>query len=271
MKRKQFWIGMLSLLFALLSTYLTFQFFSFPENVLQEVNITNHSTIEKVNNIFRFDFYLLTIDALLLLILLYILFSASMSLKKTEIIYIPKYYGKADIEKYQHKEQPLDRKIDTFKNEIEDLDQSLPSEDQLQNILTQICHFNDAVSGAFYQAQNNDKRLVRFMCGFAFSIPDSQSLTFEFGEGLVGQCAKSKRPIHLKNISTEYFKIISGLGSHSPSNLLILPILDQEEKTLGVLELAFFNELSDENIEFIKICASIMAEKLEADFTNSLD
>lgn len=57
------------------------------------------------------------------------------------------------------------------------------------------------------------------------------------GDGLVGQCAVDRRPILLTGTPEDYWLIQSGLGQAAPANLLLLPVL-RDEQLLGVVELA---------------------------------
>ena len=59
------------------------------------------------------------------------------------------------------------------------------------------------------------------------------------GEGLVGQCAQSRRPIELDRLPDDYLRIDSGSGSALPRHLLILPVL-LRDRLIGVLEFAGF-------------------------------
>ena len=47
----------------------------------------------------------------------------------------------------------------------------------------------------------------------------------EMGQGLLGQCAITKQKILLENVPPDYIRISSGLGSASPRNLLVLPVV----------------------------------------------
>jgi CheY-like chemotaxis protein/CHASE3 domain sensor protein len=59
------------------------------------------------------------------------------------------------------------------------------------------------------------------------------------GEGLVGQCALSRRPIELDQLPDDYLRIDSGSGNALPRHLLILPLL-LRDRLIGVLEVAGF-------------------------------
>ncbi|WP_211749967.1 response regulator [Paenibacillus sp. Marseille-Q4541] len=67
--------------------------------------------------------------------------------------------------------------------------------------------------------------------------------TFKIGEGLIGQSALDKKVIELSEAPDGYLKIGSGLGSATPTSILIRPILFEDE-VVGVVEVASFEPLS---------------------------
>ncbi len=73
----------------------------------------------------------------------------------------------------------------------------------------------------------------------------------KLGEGLIGQCAKMKETILLENIADDYIQISSGLGHSKPKNIIIVPIVHEEE-LLGVMELASLHVFSDLHQDFLK-------------------
>lgn len=87
------------------------------------------------------------------------------------------------------------------------------------------------------------------------------------GEGLVGQCYLEKKSIFLTNIPPSYPTIKSGLGEMTASNLLIIPLL-ANQNVLGILELAFVEKLEDYQHNFLKKVAEDLAITLIAVKTN---
>jgi hypothetical protein len=67
-------------------------------------------------------------------------------------------------------------------------------------------------------------------------------LDFEKGSGLAGQVVKDKKSLFINNIPEGYVQVISGLGSHKPKYLAIIPIIDKEE-VIGVVEIATFKSI----------------------------
>ena len=67
---------------------------------------------------------------------------------------------------------------------------------------------------------------------------------FKEGDGIVGQVAEDKKIRLITDIAEGYITVISGLGSSSPSNLLIIPIVSNNE-TVAIIELAAFESFPE--------------------------
>jgi len=77
-------------------------------------------------------------------------------------------------------------------------------------------------------------------------------------QGLVGTCAIEKKTINLIEIPDEYIAITSGLGEAPPNNLLLLPII-QDDEALGVIEIASINNFQKHEIEIGEQVAASLA------------
>jgi hypothetical protein len=136
------------------------------------------------------------------------------------------------------------------------------SKDILQNGIQAICKQLDAGQGAAYAVLETDGvRKVELRGGYALSIAESTVISYEFGEGLVGQAAASGKTIYVDDVPEGYIKIISGLGSASPRYLLIVPVKTQEQLR-GVLEIATFTPIIEDQRKFVEEAAQLVADKL---------
>ena len=90
--------------------------------------------------------------------------------------------------------------------------------------------------GAFY-VYDEDEQCLRLLGGYAFVERKQFRATLQLGEGLVGQCALERSPIHLHHPPEDYLRIASGLGEGTPRSILLLPVL-RNDRLLAVLELA---------------------------------
>ena len=82
-------------------------------------------------------------------------------------------------------------------------------------------------------------------------------MSFEMGEGLVGQVAQTGEVINLNEVPDGYIQVISGLGKASPSSLIIYPVKKNEE-VIAVFELASFLPFDDNKIILINNSVEIL-------------
>ena len=87
-------------------------------------------------------------------------------------------------------------------------------------------------------------KTLRLVASYAYKERKNVANTFRLGEGLVGQSALEKEAILLTNVPPDYIQINSGLGEAKPLNVLVLPILFEDD-TRAVVELASFQPFSD--------------------------
>jgi two-component system chemotaxis sensor kinase CheA len=119
-------------------------------------------------------------------------------------------------------------------------------------LITKLIPMVGASYGVFYlkEVNKNDQYLTR-MSSYASLSTEQERKQFHLGEGLVGQCALLKRPIHLNEVPDDYLKIGSGLGEASPKTIMILPVLF-EEQVLAVMEIASFETLTPIQIKLLE-------------------
>ena len=113
-------------------------------------------------------------------------------------------------------------------------------------ILTELAPLVQMQHGVFYicETENNEQSLQLYAT-FGFQERKHMAAEFKPGEGLLGQCLLEKQRILLTDVPVGYVKINSALGEAIPLNIVILPILF-ENNVLAVLELAsftYFNEM----------------------------
>ncbi len=122
-----------------------------------------------------------------------------------------------------------------------------------QRILSELAQVVSAHYGAFYILKVNEEiQTVRLNLFAAYGYRTEKNIPTDFaiGEGLVGQVAFEKERIILSNIPGNYIKISSGLGRSKPANLIILPVLF-ENQVKAVIELASLDEFSETHLDFL--------------------
>ncbi len=122
-----------------------------------------------------------------------------------------------------------------------------------KRILSELAEVVNAHFGAFYilkQSEYSTEFKLRLFAAYAYKEEKNVPKEFAIGEGLVGQCAFEKEKILITNVPQGYIKINSGLGKVKPSNLIILPVLF-ENNVKAVIELASLDDLSETHIDFL--------------------
>jgi signal transduction histidine kinase/HAMP domain-containing protein/CheY-like chemotaxis protein len=92
--------------------------------------------------------------------------------------------------------------------------------------------------GAFYLAEDGDQGTeLGLIASYGHPGNSDRVTRFRLGQSLVGQAARSRRTIAVDDLPAGYVTVSSGLGSASPSSLIVLPIV-VEDQVLGAIELA---------------------------------
>jgi signal transduction protein with GAF and PtsI domain len=108
----------------------------------------------------------------------------------------------------------------------------------------------------------SNKNIITLFASYAFVLPESQTISYEFGEGLAGQVAKEKKLINISDIPAGYIKILSGLGESNPAHLLLCPIM-KDSKLLGVAEIASFKAFNKSHEVLVEKSLALLANDLE--------
>jgi hypothetical protein len=131
-----------------------------------------------------------------------------------------------------------------------------------KNVLSIIGNHLPLVQGAFYNTTIiNNEDFIELTAGYAFKKPEKGKIKFLFGEGLAAQAAKSKELSKITNIPSTYLEIGSGLGVTSKASLYEFPLVRKKE-SVGVIELAFFKTLGDDEVNEIEKFISQVAKKI---------
>jgi putative methionine-R-sulfoxide reductase with GAF domain len=123
-------------------------------------------------------------------------------------------------------------------------------------IISKLVKYLDANQAAFFVVDNEQEILELKGC-FAYDRKKYESMGINKGQGLAGQCWLEKELMYLKQVPANYVRITSGLGEETPTNLVIAPVM-AEDQVMGIIEIASFAEFEPYKIDFInKVSASI--------------
>ena len=133
----------------------------------------------------------------------------------------------------------------------------------LEKSLHAIAKELEAGQGALYLPREVDgKRRIFLESGYALGLGESAEISFEFGEGLLGQAVSTGNTLFVDDIPEGYIKIVSGLGSAYPKFLLIVPI--RKNGTVdGVIELASFTKISEDQKNFVEEAGKLISDKIK--------
>jgi signal transduction histidine kinase/CheY-like chemotaxis protein/HAMP domain-containing protein len=107
-------------------------------------------------------------------------------------------------------------------------------------ILSELAPLVSANHGVFYSMDNSkDEPRLKLLASYAYRERKTVANEFRLGEGLVGQSALEKERILLTNVPADYIQINSGLGAAPPYNIVVLPVVFENE-VKAVIELASF-------------------------------
>jgi len=118
-------------------------------------------------------------------------------------------------------------------------------------ILSELAPLVSAHHGVFYMMDSKepDGRL-RMLASYGYRSSRKLPTSFLPGEGLVGQCALEKQRIWLTDVPRDYIAVSSGLGSAPPTNIVVLPILF-EQQVKAVIEIASLGRFTETHLSFL--------------------
>ena len=129
-------------------------------------------------------------------------------------------------------------------------------------VIRQLVKYLEVNQGAFFiKSEAEGQTWLELTACYAYDKKKHQQKRLALGQGLVGQCALEGKPIYLTSVPDQYTTITSGLGEATPSAIVIVPLLANEEM-YGVIELASFTPLTKHKISFLEKLAENIAASL---------
>ncbi|MFE2607261.1 HAMP domain-containing protein [Streptomyces mirabilis] len=140
-------------------------------------------------------------------------------------------------------------------------------------ILRELTPLVNAQFGAFFltEAAARPGEGLQFIAGYGTDAASGSGPLLDSGtpgRGLITQAALEKKRILIADVPADYITINSGLGAALPANVVILPILF-EDQVLGVIELASFSKFSDVHLAFIDQFVTTIGVSINTIIANS--
>ncbi|MCX5832190.1 MAG: transporter substrate-binding domain-containing protein [Deltaproteobacteria bacterium] len=126
-----------------------------------------------------------------------------------------------------------------------ELQQAASFEELARTFLSQIAPLTGAAYGVFY-LMDEQKQLLQAVGGYGWMEAEAKSRQFQIGQGLVGQCAREKKPLSFNSTPGSHIRITWGGGQFDPRAILMQPILEQD-KILAVVELGALQPFTPEH------------------------
>ncbi|MTD59099.1 HAMP domain-containing protein [Amycolatopsis pithecellobii] len=117
-----------------------------------------------------------------------------------------------------------------------------------QLIMNELTPLVGAQHATFFLMDSGEP-VLKLIAGYGHA--GTGEVTFDLGQSLIGQVAQTKIPIVVDQTPPAYVNISSSLGQAPPVNLIVLPIVF-EDQVLGVIELASFTRFTPVQRDFLE-------------------
>jgi CheY-like chemotaxis protein/HAMP domain-containing protein len=118
-------------------------------------------------------------------------------------------------------------------------------------IMSELTPLVGAGYGAFFLADEVDgEPVLQLIASYGYKTRKKVSNRYKLGESLVGQAALERQGILITEPPEDYVKVASGLGEAAPKNIVVMPVLF-EDQVMAVVELASFHPFSDVQRAFL--------------------
>ncbi len=119
-------------------------------------------------------------------------------------------------------------------------------------IMDELIPLVGARHGAFFiKDDTSEGAILRLIAGYGLRVDLAAPSQFRFGQSLIGQVAKTRKPIIVDDAPPDYVRIASGLGDGAPVSLIVLPIVF-EGQVLGVIEAGSFSRFTQVHQDFLE-------------------
>ena len=119
-------------------------------------------------------------------------------------------------------------------------------------IMDELIPLVGAQHGTFFiKDDTSEGAILRLIAGYGLRADFAAPSQFRLGQSLIGQVAKTRKPIVVDDAPPDYVRISSGLGEGVPVNLIVLPIVF-EGQVLGVIKAGSFSRFTQVHQDFLE-------------------
>ena len=254
----------ISLLFTLSIIGLAYYLFIFPERIANQTHVISLMQIPELRPVMEELYIFVGISVFLGFIsTLLHLFNRNNS-DESNVVYIEKFKEKKNNSRTDKIGKEDSDSVDIELKEIESaIQKENDQKKKAEKLLSMLAKKIEASQAAIYLADKvAGKNIISLFASYAFVLPESQTVSYEFGEGLAGQVAKQQKLINISDIPDGYIKILSGLGASNPAHLILCPI-KINDKLYGVVEFASFKKMSSREEYLIKNAMDLLVKGLD--------
>lgn len=252
-----------SLLFTLSIIGLSYYLFVFPERIANKTHLISLLDISELKPVLDELYIFVGISILLGFVSILLHLFNRNNQDESNVVYIEKFKEKRESDhtkQGQNEDHNLDEELNDISAELKkEPDTKLKAEKLLSYLAKEL----EASQAAIYIAGKEDtKNVIRLFASYAFVLPESQTVSYEYGEGLAGQTAKEQKLINISDIPAGYIKILSGLGESDPASLILCPIM-KDKKLLGVAEIASFKAFTNNHEKLVEKSLALLVNDFE--------
>jgi CheY-like chemotaxis protein/CHASE3 domain sensor protein len=122
-------------------------------------------------------------------------------------------------------------------------------------VLGFLAAYLDAAVGSAHVAEGGDR--LRRVSAYA-GMPRSEDEVLRLGDGLVGQAAKERRALHVREVPRGYLPVSSSLGRGEPRELVVAPAV-VDGVVHAVIELGFFRAVDAADLALLDRVSAVLA------------
>jgi signal transduction histidine kinase/HAMP domain-containing protein len=119
-------------------------------------------------------------------------------------------------------------------------------------IMDELIPLIHAQHGTFFLAETTDGEIrLRLIAGYGLRADLEAPSQVRLGQSLIGQVARTKKPVMLTGVPADYVRLSSGVGEAPPVTVIALPIVF-EDQILAVIEAASFYPFTQVHRDFLE-------------------